>query len=84
MTTYPIDPADAVGLRRSVAVGLRIRQLRSACGWSQAALAERAGVPVDALRAAERGDVDLGIATLWRLAEALDFTLGAFAAGLPR
>ncbi|WP_192035146.1 XRE family transcriptional regulator [Halomonas sp. YLGW01] len=54
-----------------VHVAANVRRLRQAAGLSQQALAEAAGVSRRMLVSVERGDVNVSLATLDRLAEAL-------------
>jgi len=58
-------------------LGLRIRQLRRAHGWTQEALAEKAGIhPVD-LAGIERGKRNPAFKNLARIAAALEITLSS-------
>jgi len=51
--------------------GKRIRQLRLAKGWSQEELAERAGLHSTYVGGIERGERNLGLDNLLKLARAL-------------
>lgn len=62
----PIDPAELPRL-----VGRRIMEARTAAGMTQRDLAERSGVPQPSLPAIERGEVNITVETLGRLAQAL-------------
>ncbi|HEX9487836.1 MAG TPA: helix-turn-helix transcriptional regulator [Gemmatimonadales bacterium] len=52
-------------------ITLRIAALRKRRGWSQAELGRRAGVASSVISRAERGETDLTLATLEKLARAL-------------
>jgi transcriptional regulator with XRE-family HTH domain len=52
-------------------IALRIRELRTRKGWSQAELARRAGVNSSVVNRAERGETDVTMSTLEKLAKAL-------------
>jgi transcriptional regulator with XRE-family HTH domain len=54
-----------------MAIALRIRELRARKGWSQAELARRAGLHNSVVNRAERGETDITMATLEKLAKAL-------------
>lgn len=54
------------------AVGLRVRELRLARGLTQERFAEKLGVATQYVQAVERGVRNLTLATVWRVAEALD------------
>lgn len=57
-------------------IGARIRSLRKASGLSQQALAERAGVSYKYLGEIERGQVNLSVEILMKIAEALHVKAG--------
>ena len=50
---------------------LRLAELRKRRGWSQAELGRRAGVNSSVVSRAERGETDLSLSTLEKLAKAL-------------
>lgn len=52
-------------------IALRIREFRERKGWSQAELARRAGLHNSVVNRAERGQTDITMATLEKLAKAL-------------
>ena len=52
-------------------VGLRIRKLREAKGWSQERLAEKAELHRTYIGQVERGEKNIGVENLVRIAEAL-------------
>jgi transcriptional regulator with XRE-family HTH domain len=58
-------------------IGGRIQQLRKHRGFSQAELAERAGLDVNFLGGVERGERNPSVATLVHVADALDIELAA-------
>lgn len=66
----------AVGLPG--AVGGRIRELRTARAMSQEALAERAGLHRNYVGSVERGERDVGIVAIAKLAAALGLSLAEF------
>ena len=57
------------------AFGTRVRKLRSARGFSQEAFAAHANLDRGAYGKIERGDINVGIITVARIAVALDLTL---------
>jgi len=68
-------------MMRTTAVGERIRRLRQARGWSQYALAVRAGLVEGAVRHLESGrNRDPKLSTLRALASAFGLTLAALLA----
>lgn len=52
-------------------IGDRIRSLREEKGWFQKDLAERAHLPIRTIGRIERGDVDVRLSTLEKIAKAL-------------
>jgi len=58
------------------AIGRAIRQQREANGWSQEKLAELADCHRNYVGRIERGEQNASIDTLFRMAEALDCSLG--------
>lgn len=52
-------------------VGQNIRRLRESRGWLQRDLAQAAGLPVRTIGRIERGDVDVRLSTLAKIAKAL-------------
>ena len=67
-----------VGEHLPNAVGRRVRELRNRIGVSQEALAERAGLHRNYVGSVERGERDIGITALARLASALGLSLADF------
>lgn len=59
------------GQQRLAAFGRRVRELRAAAALTQDDLAERSGINVRVIRFVESGSREIGITTLWPLAEAL-------------
>ncbi len=53
------------------ALGKRIRDLREQKHWIQKDLAENAGLPIRTIGRIERGEVDVRLSTLTRIAKAL-------------
>ena len=60
-------------------VGRRVRQLRTASGFTQARLAERAGMATQAVSRIERGERSPTLETLDKLAAALGVGIGELA-----
>lgn len=56
-------------------VGDRIKLLRESKGWLQRELAKAAGLPLRTVGRIERGDVDVRLSTLAKIAHALGVTL---------
>ncbi len=56
-------------------IGVRIRELRQDRSWLQRELADRAGLPVRTLGRIERGEVDVRIGTLKKIADAFELTV---------
>jgi transcriptional regulator with XRE-family HTH domain len=56
-------------------LGDRIRLLRESKGWLQRELAKAAGVPLRTIGRIERGEVDVRLSTLARIAHGLGVTL---------
>ena len=52
-------------------LGLRVREMRERIDWLQRDLAKVAGLPVRTIGRIERGEVDVRLSTLSRIAEAL-------------
>lgn len=59
-------------------IPLRVRQYRQLAALTQDALAEKAGIKVATLSRIERGRMQPSIAMLWRLAQALERSMGDF------
>lgn len=64
--------------------GKRIRQLRLAKGWSQEDLAARSGLHPTYIGGIERGERNLGLNNLLKLARALDEHPSALFADFPK
>jgi transcriptional regulator with XRE-family HTH domain len=64
------------------AIGRRIRELRIAKGMTQAAVAERAETHTKYLGNIERGEVNLTVAMIERIAKALDVPVVEFFQGV--
>ena len=56
-------------------VGDRIKLLRESNGWLQRELAQAAGLPLRTVGRIERGEVDVRLSTLAKIAHALGVTL---------
>lgn len=65
-----------------VQVGRRIRTLRKLRGYTQGELARRAEVARESIVVIEKGQRDIGITSLVRIAKALGVTLSEMAKGL--
>lgn len=61
-----------------MAVGRRVRELRRQLGVSQEELAARAGLHRNYVGSVERGERDIGISAVGRLAAALGMSLADF------
>jgi len=61
-----------------IKVGRRIASLRQHKGWTQAMLADHAGVTREHLSELENGHKEIGVRTLERIASALRVTLAQF------
>ena len=72
MTAGTAQPDDPDAVEAFVAeIGRRVAERRRARGWTQAQLAEAAGIPVSAVGVIERGDRAAYVSRLWALADAL-------------
>ena len=63
-------------------VGLRIRKLREDKGWSQEKLAEKADLHRTYIGQVERGEKNIGIENLVRIAQAIGSKTATLVAGL--
>jgi transcriptional regulator with XRE-family HTH domain len=63
---------NALALRRRKAFGLRVRQLRAEAGLTQEGLAEVARMDRTYVGDVERGERNVSLDNIWRLADALD------------
>ena len=61
-----------------IAVGRRVRELRKKIGVSQEELAARAALHRNYVGSVERGERDIGIVAMGRLARALEVSLAEF------
>lgn len=68
--------------RVRVLVGRRIRELREAKGWSQEKLGEEADLHRTYIGQVERGEKNIGVENLVRLAKALGSTAAAVLTGI--
>ena len=66
------------------AIGRRVRELRTAAGLSQERLAEHAGLHRNYIGSIERGERDVGVGSLARIAAALRTSLADFFAPFGR
>ena len=64
-------------------LGVTVRRLREARGWSQEQLAEHAGLNRSYVGEIERGSVIASIVTVEKLAQALDATIAALLCASP-
>ncbi len=67
-----------MGKPEQIDIGMRIRNLRESRGQSQRALASASGLSANAISLIERGENSPTVASLYRLAAALDVPLTAF------
>lgn len=63
--------------------GQRVRELRLAKGWTQEELAERTGLHPTYIGGVERGERNLGLDNLLKIARALDEHPTALLSGFP-
>lgn len=66
--------SDSQAFQRRRDLGARIRALREAQGWSQEALAHRVGIDRTYVGSVERGERNVGVDNIWRIADALGVT----------
>ena len=66
----------------ATALGRRIRQLRIAKGWSQEQLAEESGLHTNYIGGIERGERNLSLINLDRLAKAFGISVSELLKGL--
>ncbi len=72
MTAGTAQPDDPDAVEAFVAeIGRRVAERRRARGWTQAQLAQAAGMPASAVGVIERGDREAYVSRLWALADAL-------------
>lgn len=64
-----------------VRIGRRIRVLRTEREWTQAMLADHAGLTREHLSELENGHKEMGVRALEKIASALDVNLGKFFEG---
>jgi transcriptional regulator with XRE-family HTH domain len=62
--------------------GRQVRKLREAAGWSQEELAERCGLHRTYIGSIERGERNLALLNIRRIANAFSLTLSKFLEGL--
>lgn len=64
-------------------LGLRIREKRKACGWTQEALADNAGIDRSYIGGVERGERNLTFNVLCQICEALHCDVATLTKGIP-
>ena len=64
--------------------GKRVRQLRTAKGWSQEQLAEKSGLHTNYVGGIERGERNLSLLNIGRLAKAFGISASEFLKGVGR
>jgi transcriptional regulator with XRE-family HTH domain len=64
------------------ALGSRIRDLRKKQGWSQEEFADRCDIHRSYMGAIERGEYNLTLATLYKLAKTLQLTVSGLLKGI--
>ncbi len=64
------------------AIGARIRELRTARGWSQEAFADICEIHRSHMGEIERGEVDVAISTLQKVGKGLDMAVWALLKGV--
>ena len=62
--------------------GERVRDLRKECGWSQEGFAEECGLDRTYMGGVERGERNLGLRNIERIAEALGITIAELMEGV--
>jgi transcriptional regulator with XRE-family HTH domain len=62
--------------------GIRVRQLREEKGWSQEEFADRCGVHRSYMGVVERGERNLTLSTLHKLASTLEISVAALLRGI--
>ncbi|MGL4423482.1 MAG: helix-turn-helix domain-containing protein [Gemmataceae bacterium] len=82
LRTVPLSPHDgdaALGLRKwSEGVGRKVREQRDSKGWTQALLAEKAGLPQPHVSRIETGEISPTHKTLVKIAAALEIPVTLF------
>lgn len=68
----------------AVEFGSRVRAARHAKGWTQEQLAEASGLHFTYVSSVERGERNVSLLNILRLAEALGVDGGSLIAGIPR
>ena len=63
-------------------IGSRIRELRSARGWSQEEFADRCAIHRGHMGQIERGEKDMTISTLAKVSKGLETTVSALLKGI--
>jgi len=71
---------DAIQVRKTL--GERVRSIREKRGWSQEELAHRSGLARSFTGAIERGEKDIRISTLFKLAKTFDLTIQQLTKGV--
>lgn len=67
--------------RINAEAGLRIRAARVAKNWLQKDLAKASGLPVRTIGRIERGEVDVRLSTITKIARALKVAVGSIVEG---
>ncbi|HXB22977.1 MAG TPA: helix-turn-helix transcriptional regulator [Candidatus Solibacter sp.] len=65
-----------------IAIGAKIRELRTARGWSQETFADICEIHRSHMGEIERGEVDVAISTLQKVGKGLDITVSALLKGI--
>lgn len=79
LSTYCLPLSHILNMKQTLrSFGKRVRELRLASGLSQEELAELAGLHRTYIGGIERGERNIGIANIFRLAQALKVPPGAF------
>ena len=68
----------------SVMVGKKIKELRTAAGFSQEAFADQAEIHRSHMGEIERGEVDLSLSALMKVSRALGIKVSKLVQGIPR
>ena len=77
---YRVDPLEQHAVEARLRTGHRVRSLREQAGQSRHELGVRTDMTRDSVAQIERGEIDVGIAELSRLAQALGAPMSALVA----